>query len=414
MGWRAVLGGLLLLACGGRAATDPAWDGSLAGTSAGGAGVAVGGSTTSAGGSTTKPVTGCVAEVSANSTAACALRTDGAVFCWGNNARGQVGSLTESPAHVTRIEALGDGVLAVSRGGEFTCALDRNRDLWCWGGNNFGQRGDGIVGFDSPVPQRVLPIQGQVVALSGGGTHMCARTAERDAWCWGNNGWGELGLGFTSRTASGAPGAQGEPTPKPVPALLGQVELLAGAEVQTCASNGTTTWCWGGRDDNAGAGPPDPQVVAWGGVPTELSMGPAKTCAVDHGQVTCWHSDYHVRPELFELEQPTFAEPVHGVALGPWHGCAIGESGRLYCWGNNDKAQLGRATEDALMNPPGEVTRHAPGYLRVAAGDGFTCAIDSQSELWCWGDNTFGPIAYVEQSHDNTVTEPVRIDIPCD
>jgi hypothetical protein len=184
--------------------------------------------------------------------------------------------------------------------------------------------------------------------------------------------------------------------------------------VQTCASNSAATWCWGGRDENAQAGPANPQVVEWGGVPTELSMGSTKTCAVDHGRVTCWPSNYHVHPERFELEQPPFAEPVHGVALGTGHGCAIGESGRLYCWGNNDQAQLGRDTRDDAMNPPGEVTRHAGGYLRVAAGDDFTCAIDDRSELWCWGDNTFGPVQYVAESHDNTAIEPVRIDIPCD
>lgn len=405
MRWSAVLGGALLLACGGRASNDTP----LEMGSAGNSGAGTGGATTNAGGSASTPkTTGCVAEVSANSSAVCALRTDGAVFCWGNNARGQVGSRTEYLAHVTRIDALGEGVLQVSRGGEFTCALDRERQVWCWGGNNFGQRGDGTMGSDSPLPVPILPIAGQVLALSGGGTHMCARTAEQEAWCWGNNGWGELGLGFTSRDAPGIA------TPQPVSALSGQVEQLAGAEVQTCAASATTTWCWGGRDENAQSGPPEPRVVDWGGVTGELSMGRERTCAVDHGRATCWNANYHVHPELYELESLAIAEPVHGLSLGEWHGCAIGESGRLYCWGNNDKAQLGRGTQQEWMNPPGEVTRHAGSYSRVAVGDDFTCAIDQWSELWCWGDNTFGPIQYVEQSHDNVVLEPLRIEIPCD
>jgi alpha-tubulin suppressor-like RCC1 family protein len=87
-------------------------------------------------------------------------------------------------------------------------------------------------------------------------------------------------------------------------------------------------------------------------------MGPTRTCAVDHGQVTCWPANYHVHPELFALESLAFDEPVHGIALGTRHGCAIGDSGRLYCWGDNDKAQLGRGSRTELNAPPGEVTRH--------------------------------------------------------
>lgn len=102
------------------------------------------------------------------------------------------------------------------------------------------------------------------------------------------------------------------------------------------------------------------------------------------------------------------------MAVGPRHACAIGESRRLYCWGDNDLGQLGRITKQETTNPPGEVTLHTGHYSRVSVGDDFTCAIDDQSELWCWGDNTFGQIEYVKVSHDNVVTQPLRIDIPCD
>jgi alpha-tubulin suppressor-like RCC1 family protein len=411
---RTALVGMLLLACGGRTAREQtsrsvAEAGSRSVAEAGSSSVGEGGSSSAGSGSgTVSPTRGCLTRVSASSVAVCAIRRDGALFCWGNNARGQAGPARESPAHVTRIEALGTNVVAVARGAEFTCALDRQHRVWCWGGNNFGQLGNGDSIYDARTPQLTLPIDGDVVALAPGGTHMCVRTAERDAWCWGNNGWGELGLDFVSRDAPATP------TPQLVPALRGQVELLAGAEVQSCAAGGATTWCWGGRDDNAGAGVPEPTVVAWGGVPEELSMSYGQSCALHAGRVTCWNSNYQVHPERYELQNVALPEAMHGLAVGPRHACALAPSRDLYCWGDNDLAQLGRETAQGRLNPAGRVTRVPGPFSSVSVGDDFTCAIDDEAELWCWGDNTFGQIEYVEASHDNVITQPVRIDIPCD
>jgi alpha-tubulin suppressor-like RCC1 family protein len=294
----------------------------------------------------------------------------------------------------------------VARGGEVTCALDRERAIWCWGGNNFGQLGHGTINFDSATPQQTLPVDGEVVALRAGGTHVCARTAERDAWCWGNNGWGELGLGYASRDEPAVP------EPHVVEALRGRIELLAAAEVQTCAADATTTWCWGGRD-NAEAGAVTPTQVDWGGVPDQLSMGRTQTCAIQAGRVSCWPANYQVHPDVSEIHDIALPEHVQRLALGDRHGCAIGESGRLYCWGDNDLGQLGRVTADDSMNPAEEVTLHAGPFSRIAIGDDFTCAIDGRAELWCWGDNTFGQIQYVAISNRHFLAEPSKVEIPC-
>ena len=72
------------------------------------------------------PPDGTYEAVTAGDTHACALRTDGAVACWGGNDYGQ----SDAP----------DGTYeAVAAGGDHTCALRTDGTIACWGGNDSGQ-----------------------------------------------------------------------------------------------------------------------------------------------------------------------------------------------------------------------------------------------------------------------------------
>ncbi len=71
------------------------------------------------------------------------------------------------------------------------------------------------------------------------------------------------------------------------------------------------------------------------------------------------------------------------LAVGDSHACSIGLDQRLYCWGRNERGQLGDGSHE-LRNTPVQVP--GLGEVRsVAAGGDSTCAIDARGQAWCWG-----------------------------
>ena len=86
----------------------------------------------------------------------CAITTDGAAQCWGDNALGQLGdgSFTSSLAPVP----VSGGLVwqSISAGDTFSCGVTTAGVLYCWGDNVYGQLG--AAGGASPEPVK-LPFQ---------------------------------------------------------------------------------------------------------------------------------------------------------------------------------------------------------------------------------------------------------------
>ncbi|MEV1175243.1 hypothetical protein [Nonomuraea sp. NPDC049784] len=113
---------------------------------------------------------------------------------WGQNSLGQlgIGSTTDSPSPVHVGSATTWAKPAA--GGAFACAVRTDGTLWCWGDNSKGQLGLGdLINRTSPV-QVTTP--GTWSAVTAGAAHTCGkRTTGNSVWCWGNNSFGQLGLG---------------------------------------------------------------------------------------------------------------------------------------------------------------------------------------------------------------------------
>ncbi|NLH98577.1 MAG: hypothetical protein GX446_03690 [Chthonomonadales bacterium] len=131
------------------------------------------------------------------------LLNDGRLFAWGWNGYGQLGLGDKrdrlAPVEVT--ELLGRRVAAVSAGFAHTLAITEDGALWAWGLNSDGQLGLGDV---SPrlAPVRVAGLaHASVEAVSAGGHHSLALTADGLAWGWGYNADGQLGTGDTQSRA---------------------------------------------------------------------------------------------------------------------------------------------------------------------------------------------------------------------
>ena len=152
-------------------------------------------------------LSGTSVHVSAGENHNCAA-VDGALYCWGGNTVGQLGDgTTTSRAEIgmpigTPGRPMFGGVTSVAAGSNFTCAID-GVALFCWGNNAQGQLGDGTT-----TPRRVptavsAPTATDPVQVVVGRSHACARIRRGAVACWGNNSVGQLGNGTTMSRGSG-------------------------------------------------------------------------------------------------------------------------------------------------------------------------------------------------------------------
>ncbi len=115
----------------------------------------------------------------------CALISDGTVSCWGDNHYGQLGNGTNvnssSPVQVSSLSDAVD-VAAESNG---ACALEADGQTVCWGSNddNGGALGNGTFNDAwTPVPVSGVPKAVKLATTAGGA---CAITVDEKAFCWG-------------------------------------------------------------------------------------------------------------------------------------------------------------------------------------------------------------------------------------
>ena len=136
-----------------------------------------------------------------------ALLSNGDYYNWGYNAAGQLGNGSTTNSAVPVKVELPDPVTQVFQGGSGaengqTIALLRDRAVWTWGNNDRGQLGTGSR-TDSDVPVQVHVPQNVVfVNVSSGGYATYAIDQTGRLWAWGDNRSGQLGTGAGTELAT--------------------------------------------------------------------------------------------------------------------------------------------------------------------------------------------------------------------
>jgi len=125
----------------------------------------------------------------------CALSRGGGVFCWGDNAHGQLGIGTKGSQRFPAPVLLPDGVQAVAviAGGDDTCIIAASGDLHCWGANGSGQIA--TAAGDQLRPRRIEGLGEQVISAAIMDGSICALRRGGSVECWGDNLVGQLGRG---------------------------------------------------------------------------------------------------------------------------------------------------------------------------------------------------------------------------
>ncbi|OFW84295.1 MAG: hypothetical protein A2018_07320 [Alphaproteobacteria bacterium GWF2_58_20] len=327
----------------------------------------------------------------------------GDLLCWGDNGYGQLGDGTTTDRYApVAVSGMGSSVVTLSTAGErHTCAL-KDGAFYCWGDNGRGQLGDGTTA-DHYVPAAVSGMgSSDITASSGGGYHACVIKDEA-LYCWGYNGYGQLGDGTTTDRYA----------PVAVSGMDSGVTNVATGGSHTCAIKNGTLYCWG-YDFNGELGDglsgldvyrTTPLVVTGmnSGV-TAVAADIYHTCAVQNGALYCWgHNAYGRLGDGTSGNTRTTPVAVVGmdsgvttVAEGYWHTCAI-KNGAVYCWGRNSDGQLGDGTTTNHLTPVA-VLGMGSGITVLASGYEHNCSI-KEGFLYCWGNNNVGQLG------DGTLTD---------
>ncbi|XP_028323711.1 probable E3 ubiquitin-protein ligase HERC4 [Gouania willdenowi] len=127
-----------------------------------------------------------------------ALNDKGLVFSWGFGSDGQLGlNNFEECVRVPRnIKSLSDVQIAqVACGFWHSLALSKGGQVYSWGQNRYGQLGLGLNGQSVSTPQPIQSLQGIPFAqITAGGAHSFALTLSGAVFGWGCNKFGQLGL----------------------------------------------------------------------------------------------------------------------------------------------------------------------------------------------------------------------------
>jgi alpha-tubulin suppressor-like RCC1 family protein len=96
-------------------------------------------------------------------------------------------------------------------------------------------------------------------------------------------------------------------------------------------------------------------------------------------------------PEPAVASAATTALAFYQVSAGTFeHSCGVTTDYRAYCWGSNDRGQLGDGTTTQRLKPVA-----VAGTLRfrqISASWSSTCGVTTDYRAYCWGDNPLGEL----------------------
>ena len=153
-----------------------------------------------------------------------------------------------------------------------------------------------------------------------------------------------------------------------------------------------------------------------------ISNGNIHTCAIlDNASTMCWGSDGDGRlgdgGEDNAVSKPTSfvtnpeGESFKSIHAGHENTCGITDSGKLYCWGNNNNGKNGIGSTNTEKLPSTPVTFNQNTTIeKLSMGLYHSCAIDSDNTVWCWGRAWNGNLGSGDGNADQYA--PVQVELP--
>ncbi|OLO60696.1 hypothetical protein BKH23_08230 [Actinomyces oris] len=153
-------------------------------------------------------------------------------------------------------------------------------------------------------------------------------------------------------------------------------------------------WLWPGK--NAAAPSPSAAAAPAATKPATLRAGSGSfVCSSGGTGVSCWGADAQANTQGARVS-PT-AVPglekvkVSALSVGKGFAVAVDDSGKVYAWGANEVGQLGKKTNEALVNQAVEVGKLPAAPTALVSGYEHTCAL-AKGTVWCFGSNRYGQV----------------------
>jgi alpha-tubulin suppressor-like RCC1 family protein len=349
-----------------------------------------------------------------------ALGSDGELYAWGDNSRGQIGdgSTLQRTAPVQVSLPAGVSALAIAAGNGHSLAMGSDGTLYAWGNNDSGQLGDGSIQQRTTPVQVSLPVGVSALSVTAGRAHSLATGSDGRLYAWGSNSFRQIGDGSIASLRA---------TPVQVRLSTGvsALSVTAGDDHSLAVGSDGNLYAWGSNSDGQrGDGSTFPpgrpvQVSLPAGVSAlSLAAGATHSLAMgSDGMLYAWggNSDgqlgdgsYTGRATRLQVSLPAGVSAL-GVAAGGVHTLAMGSDGTLYAWGGNEYGQLGDGSA-AFRTPPVRVSLPAGvSALDIAASGDHSLALSSDGTLYAWGGNAVGQLGDGSTSDRTT---PVAVSLP--
>ena len=346
----------------------------------------------------------------------CGVTLDNQAYCWGSNFAGQLGDGTTIDRLRPVLVAGGLQFREVSTATHSTCGVTLDDLAYCWGGNFFGELGNGTT---NPSLTPVAVAGGlRFRQVSTGAFYTCGVTTGDQAFCWGSAPFsGDVFIADRSRPFEVGAGLRfREVSAALVSTALGQ--FTCGLTLDDVA------YCWG---DNAfgqlGIGSIGglswvPVRVAGGLLFRHINAGATRTCGLTSDRLAyCWGANWDgdVGDGTANITRPAPVPVAGGLRFrelsdgGEFHNCGITLGGRAYCWGRNYSGELGDGTSTPRPAPVPVATRLR--FSQLATGTLYSCGVARSHVAYCWGSNFNGQFGNGTTSLITNLT-PVPVGAP--
>lgn len=333
----------------------------------------------------------CWTQVAAGHSHTLGIKSDGTLWAWGLNDRGQLGDGTT----INKNEPVQIGTdtdwWKIDAEGYNSLALKTNGTLWSWGSNNAGQIGDGNFGSTINVtsPLQIGTDSDWVVIEAA---RAFAIKNDGTLWGWGKNDQGHLGTGDTN--------------PYYTPVQIGSdndwADVSSGGNQTLAIKTNGTLWGWGlNHSGSLGIGPVSNFVME----PTQTGNNSADWAKISVGGCcsskmiktdgTLWAMGNGNQGNIGDGLWTDVNSPTQIGTDTDWNQVAVSnhtlalKNNHLWTWGYNGAGQLGNGN---LLNSNNSGQVGIGEWQDIATGVNSSVAIDAAGSLYTWGWNNQGQL----------------------